>query len=228
DWCIVRLGMPGIIRGVVVDTSFFRGNYPDTCALYGAEIEDPLDLRGMPNATWVPLVPRSPLEGNTRNLFPVSVNQRFTHVRLDIHPDGGVARLRVHGEVAPDWSRVKGPIDLAALEYGAVVESCSDMFFGSPRNMLKRAPSRNMGDGWETRRRRGPGHEWVIVRLAATGTIDQLEIDTSHFKGNAPALCKVEGAHAPGVPGDKIEGWRTLIETPLQPHTRHRFDRRLR
>ena len=221
DWCIVRLGLPGVIRGVVVDTAFFRGNYPDTCALYGTAIDDPLDLRALATATWTELVPRSPLQGDHANQFAVTSSQRFTHVRLDIFPDGGVARLRVHGEVVPDWTRVRGPIDLAALELGAVVETCSDMFFGARSNLIKPGPSRSMADGWETRRKRGAGHEWAIIKLAARGTIDQLELDTSHFKGNAPALCTVEGRSEAG-------DWRALLASPLQPHTRHRFDRELR
>ncbi len=229
DWCIVRLGMPGVIKGIVVDTAWFRGNYPDSCEIHGTQIDDPLDLRALETATWTPLVPRSHLEGNQRNVFAVTAPGRITHVRLVIYPDGGVARLRVHGVVTPDWSRLAGPIDLAALEHGAVVETCSDMFFGSRNNLIKPGPSLSMADGWETRRRRGDGNDWAIVRLAAAGTIDQLELDTSHFKGNAPALAMVEGVHAPGVSADVLEGWRVLLpKTPVQAHTRHRFDRELR
>ncbi|MBX3155439.1 MAG: allantoicase [Deltaproteobacteria bacterium] len=231
DWCIVRLGMPGVIRGVVVDTAFFRGNYPDTCALYGACVDDPLDLAALETAAWVELLPRSPLEGNAQNAFAVANAQRFTHVRLDIYPDGGVARLRVHGDVVPQWGRLRalgGPIDLAALEHGAHVETCSDMFFGSRSNLIKPGPSRSMADGWETRRRRGPGHEWAIVRLASAGTIERLELDTSHFKGNYPARCEVEGVRAPGVPVERLEGWRPLIASPMQPHRRHVWDTELR
>jgi allantoicase len=223
DWCIVRLGMPGVIEGVVVDTAFFRGNYPDSCALYGTTIDEPLDLRALQTATWTELVPRSPLQGNHPNTFAVSAPGRFTHVRLDIYPDGGVARLRVHGEVKPEWSRIAGPVDLAALELGAVVETCSDMFFGSRNNLIKPNASCTMADGWETRRRRGEGNDWAIIKLAATGTVDQLELDTSHFKGNAPALAMVEGRAA----GE--DGWRVLLpKTPMQAHTRHRFDAQLR
>jgi allantoicase len=231
DWCIVRLGLPGIIRGIVVDTAYFRGNYPDTCAIYAAAIDDPLDHRALENVRWTQVVPRSPLQGHHENLFAVTSAERFTHVRLDIFPDGGVARLRVHGEVVADWTRVARAIDLAALEHGAIVESCSDMFFGSRLNLIKPGPSRSMADGWETRRRRGPGHEWAIVRLAAPGTIDQLEIDTSHFRGNPPALCTVHGLHTSErelARRDQTEGWRLLLASPLQPHTRHRFDRDLR
>jgi allantoicase len=231
DWCIVRLGMPGVVRGVVVDTAFFRGNYPDTCALYGAAIDDPLDLRALDAAQWIELVPRSPLEGNHKNLFEVKSEQRVTHLRLVIYPDGGVARLRVHGEVRPDWTRVRGPIDLAALEHGAVVETCSDMFFGSRLNLIKPGSSRSMADGWETRRRRGPGHDWALIKLACAGTVEQLEIDTSHFKGNAPAQCVVRGIHTSERDCEtiaKLDGWRPLLTSPLQPHTRHRFDQELR
>ncbi len=217
DWCIVRLGMPGAIRGVVVDTAFFRGNFPDTCRIEAATIDAPLDLRELDRAEWLELVPRSPLEGNAPNQFPIASEQRFTHVRLSIFPDGGVARLRVHGEVRPRSIDPRGLVDLAALELGGVVEECSDMFFGSRNNLIKPGPSRSMADGWETRRRRGPGHEWAIIMLAARGAIDRLEVDTSHFKGNAPALCKVEGSR------DRSD-WRVLLESPLQPHTRHLFE----
>ncbi len=223
DWCIVRLGMPGVIRGVVVDTAFFRGNFPESCALYATEVDDALDLGALATAAWTELVPRLPLKGDSRNPFPVTSEQRFTHVRLDIFPDGGVARLRVHGDVTPRWAKVRalgGPIDLAALEHGAVVETCSDMFFGSRNNLIKPGPSRSMADGWETRRRRGPGNDWAIIRLATTGTIERLELDTTHFKGNAPGRCTVDG----GAP----DHWRQLLASPLQPHTRHSFDDELR
>lgn len=238
DWCIVRLGMPGAIRGVVVDTAFFRGNFPESCALHAAEIDDALDLPALDTARWTEILPRTPLAGDTRNAFAIPAStgagRRFTHVRLEIFPDGGVARLRIHGEVVPRWSRLGalgGPIDLAALEHGAVVETCSDMFFGSRNNLIKPGPSRSMADGWETRRRRGPGNDWAIVRLAASGTIERLEIDTTHFKGNAPGRCTVEGVHAPAIArgmAGQLEGWRMLLGSPLQPHTRHVFDDELR
>ncbi len=232
DWCVVRLGMPGVIRGVVVDTAFFRGNYPDACELEGTTIEDPLDLAALGTATWTKLLARAPLKGDAKNFFPVTDARRYTHVRLVIYPDGGVARLRVHGDVVPDWSRLRGlggPIDLAALENGAVVETCSDMFFGSRNNLVKPNASLSMADGWETRRRRGPGHDWAIVRLAAAGMVEQLVLDTSHFKGNAPARFGVEGTFAPGVDATEVLDWRPLLApTAAQAHRRHVFDRELR
>jgi allantoicase len=231
DWCVVRLGLPGVIRGVVVDTAFFRGNYPESCALHAASIEDPLDLHALETATWTEILPRAALRGDSKNMFEISDGHRYTHVRLEIFPDGGVARLRVHGDAVPAWARLRalgGPIDLAALEHGAVVETCSDMFFGSRNNLIKPGPSRSMADGWETRRRRGPGNDWAIVRLAAAGTIERVEIDTTHFKGNAPGRCTLEGTHAPGAAAAELTDWRPLLASPLHPHRRHLFDAELR
>jgi allantoicase len=83
-----------------------------------------------------------------------------------------------------------------------------------------------MHDGWETRRRRGPGHDWAIVKLGARGTLHRVEVDTSHFKGNAPGSCSIEGCDAPGGPlAADSAGWREILpRTPLRPHTWHRFD----
>ncbi len=237
DWCVIRLGLPGVIRGVVVDTAFFRGNYPESASLEACSIDDPLDLAAVARAEWTELLPRSALAGDSKNIFAIADGRRYTHVRLNIFPDGGVARLRIHGEVVPDWGRLHrhgGLVDLAALGNGAIVETCSDMFFGSRNNLIKPGPSRSMADGWETRRRRGPGHDWALIRLCGPGTIERLEIDTSHFKGNAPGRCLVEGLDvldaAPRAPGEvaSLEGWRPLLESALQPHTVHVFEPELR
>jgi allantoicase len=224
DWAIVRLGLPGRIRGLVIDTAFFRGNFPESASVEACEISAPLDVAALEHAEWTTILPQSKLAGDCKNKFAISDERRFTHLRLNIFPDGGVARLRVHGEVIPDWRRIHalgGPIDLAAMENGAVVESCSDMFFGSRHNLIKPGRSQTMADGWETKRRRGPGHDWALVRLAEPGMVERVEIDTSHFKGNAPGRCLVEGQLVSGA-------WRELLATPLQPHTRHLFDAELR
>ena len=215
DWCIVRLGLPGVIRGVVIDTRWFRGNFPESASLDA----------GAGDGVWHEILPRARLRGDGDNAFPIVDARRFTHVRLRIFPDGGVARLRVHGEVAPDWPRllaVGGPIDLAALENGGRVLSASDMFFGSRGNLILPGRPVNMADGWETRRRRGPGHDWAIVRLGAAGAVERVEVDTTHFKGNAPDECTLEGAVSADGP------WRPLLAAKLQPHTRHVFDAELR
>jgi allantoicase len=225
DWAIVRLGAPGVVRGVVVDTSWFTGNYPPFASVEACEVEgypSPADLTG---AEWVEVVPRSPLDGDARNPFPVASDRRFTHVRLSIYPDGGVARLRVHGEAIPDPRLVgAGLVDLAAMELGGLVVGCSDMFYGSPNNLLLPGHARTMGEGWETRRRRDDGNDWVLVRLGLPGIVSMVELDTTHFKGNAPGEARLTGIDESRHPVDGDDGWfGVLPRTRLRPDTRHRF-----
>lgn len=228
DLCVVRLGMPGVIRGVVVDTAFFRGNFPEECSLDACAIDAVLDLDSLAAAEWTPLVPRSRLKGDARNGFAVGDARRWTHVRLNIFPDGGVARLRVHGEVVPDARRLaSGLVDLAALENGGRSLLCSDMFFGSRNHLLLPGRPKNMSSGWETRRRRGPGHDWNIVQLGLPGTVRRLEIDTTHFKGNAPGRVQVEACDGPAAI-EKAD-WNLLLpQTRAQPHTRLSYESELR
>jgi len=233
DWCIIRLGLPGIVRGVVVDTSFFRGNYPEHCSIEGAT------LSGLPTEAelvddsirWVPLLPQMLLVGDSQNSFAIEYNEPVTHLRFKIYPDGGVARLRVYGEVVADLAHLKQSgraIYLAAVENGARVLTCSDMFFGHRHNLIMPGRAANMSDGWETKRRRGPGHDWVIIKLTVPGLIQQVEVDTSHVKGNFPESCSLEACNAQGLSGDLTDvsvPWRNvLVRTKLQAHTRHLFD----
>jgi allantoicase len=228
DWCIVRLGLSGIIRGVVVDTSHFLGNYPEHCSLEvctvdgQATIEELLDDRNI----WTEVLPQSPLQGDSRNLFALEHNQRVSHLRLHIYPDGGVARLRIHGDVVPDWELLKsqGQIDLAAVENGGLVLACSDMFFGHRHNLIMPGRAANMSDGWETKRRRGPGYDWAILKLGRPGHVERLEIDTSHFKGNYPDSCSLEAVSIGAADTLETAEWRPLLNrTKLQAHTRHHF-----
>jgi allantoicase len=213
DWAIVRLGVPGIVRGVVVDTAWFVGNYPEHCTVEGVAVTGYPSPEELADADWVELVPKSALKGDTRNLFAVDSTKRFTHVRLNIFPDGGVARLRVHGEVVPDPALFDGvPLDLAAMENGGVITGCSNMFFGGPANLLLPGKARTMGEGWETARRRDDGNEWVEVRLAEEGVVRQVEIDTTHFVGNAPGWFRLSSGDVELIP-----------RTRLQPDTRHLF-----
>jgi allantoicase len=234
DWCVVRLGLAGRIAGVVVDTSFFVGNHPESCSLDGAAIEAGADRGFQAEAIpWREILPRTPLQGDTENRLPVLHAGRVTHVRLNIFPDGGVARLRVYGLVLPDWERLAAPnadIDLAAIENGGRVVAASDMFFGSRHNLILPGPSRGMSDGWETRRRRGPGNDWAIVRLGAAGRIRCVEVDTTHFKGNAPGTCSIETALVTEEADPAAWQWRwkeLLPETRLEPNRLHRFEREL-
>jgi allantoicase len=237
DWCVVRLGLPGLVRGFLVDTTHFVGNFPEACSIDGCAVEGNLDSDALSGGsmTWKELVARSPLSGNCENRFDVESPARVTHVRLNIFPDGGVARLRVHGIVVPDWeaiARAGGEIDLAAIENGGAVVAASDMFFGSRHNLILPGRGRDMSDGWETRRRRGPGHDWAIVRLGAPGSVRRVEVDTVHFKGNAPGACSVDLLSAPGAEEAEVLDsgrlWKPLLpRTRLQPHTLHRFEREL-
>ena len=231
DWCIVRLGLPGIVRGLVVDTSFFTGNYPEACSLDACTahgVPDPHALAA-DDARWTEILPRTPLEGSTANLLPIDSQQRFTHVRLNIYPDGGVARLRVHGIVVPDWARVRAQrteIDLAAAKHGGLVVLASDMHYGDRQNLIMPGAPHGMFDGWETKRRRGAGHDWVIVRLGAPGSIRRVLVDTSYFRGNAPGSCSLEACDAGDhvIPPDDAL-WRDLVaRSPLQPHAMHELD----
>ncbi|MBC7932404.1 MAG: allantoicase [Rubrivivax sp.] len=237
DWCLIRLALPGIVRGVVVDTSFFRGNYPESCSLEAC-------VAG-PNATpeelasdatrWVEILPTSRLNGDSQNPFAIESGERFTHLRFKIYPDGGVARLRVYGEVVPDWQRLRqrgGEVDLAAAENGGLVVSTSDEFFGHRHNLIMPGRGLDMGDGWETKRRRGPGHDWCVIRLGATGTIRRVEVDTLHFKGNFPESCSLEVCRAADFEHDEAAlsslPWReTLPRTKLQAHARHFYEEEL-
>jgi allantoicase len=233
DLAIVRLGVPGLVHGVVVDTSFFRGNYPPEVsveALHAEGYPSPAELAAM---TWRTLVPRADARGDAVNAYPVDDGRQWTHVRLSIYPDGGVARFRVHGTPAPDPRFLTGTIDLAALENGGLVVGCSDAFYSSAGNLILPGRATGMAQGWENARRRGPGHDYVIVALAAPGVLRHVEIDTSCFVGNAPEevrLLAADAREAPSAAGDDPgrpipdSAWREVLPlTRVQPDTRHRF-----
>jgi len=238
DWCVVALGMRGVVRGVDVDTSFFTGNFPSHCsidALDTTRVVGPA-LGGTEGPPWTSLLPKAPLSGNSHNFFRVTagIGEPWTHLRLNIFPDGGVARLRVYGEVAVDWAaraERTAAVDLAAIGNGGLVLGASDMHFGAKDNMIMPGRAKNMGDGWETRRRRGPGHDWAIVKLGATGVLTRVEIDTNHFKGNYPDTASIEGCLAPGAGLADLDAasWQEVLpQTKLQAHHRHFFSRELR
>ncbi|GII53857.1 putative allantoicase [Planotetraspora thailandica] len=226
DWAVVRLGLPGVIKGVVVDTAWFKGNYPpyasvEACAMDGWPSPDEIAA----SAEWVEIVSRSSLKGDAVHLFEVSDPRRFTHVRLNIFPDGGVARLRVHGQVVPDPAFLHGlTVDLAALENGAVVVACSDEFYSSPNNVIAPGLARNQSEGWETARRRDGGNDWLVVALAGRGTVAVAELDTGNLIFNAPSSASIRGIDATEAALDDDQAWFPLLDrTRLQPDTRHRF-----
>lgn len=233
DWCIVRLGVPGVIRAITVDTRHFRGNHPEACSLDVVAARGqatPARLRALGDQ-WVEIVTRSRLRGDAENEFSVTSDTRATHVRLNIYPDGGVARLRVWGEARPDWELLlahQKRVDLVAAQHGGVPLAASDEFFSHPLNLVMPGRPVDMGDGWETRRRRGPGFDWVVLRLGHRGTIEEVVVDTTHFKGNFPESCRLEACDLPtlepGVVPDEGAPWREVLpRTKLRADTPHRF-----
>lgn len=218
DWALVRLGLPGAVRGVVIDTAWFKGNYPPHASVEAASVPghpSPAELAG---AAWTEIVPRTELKGDAEHLVEVTGDDtRYTHVRLNMFPDGGIARLRVHGEVRPDLSAYDGlSLDLAALQNGGLVTACSDEFYSAPVNVIAPGLARHQAEGWETARRRGPGNDWVLIRLAARGLIRLAEIDTTNLIFNAPSHVALTG-----LDGDRET--ELLPRTRLQPDTPHRF-----
>ncbi|MBV9314994.1 MAG: allantoicase [Pseudonocardia sp.] len=215
DSVIVRLAAPAVVRGVVVDTAHFRGNYPPSASV---EATTALGYPSVPEllaAPWYPLVERTGLDGDCANQLPVSSaspDRLVTHVRLRLHPDGGVARFRVHGEVVPDPRRLGGRVDLASVLHGGAVRACSNMFFSSPANVLRPSTPVAMYDGWETARRRDAGNDWLVVRLGVPGVARHVVLDTSHFVGNSPDSARLS---------DQDTGTELMPPTRLQPDTEH-------
>ena len=228
DWVIVRLGVPGVVRSIVVDTAFFTGNFPQACSADGCSVAGyPSSDELAGSCDWREIVPRVLLTGSARHEFKVHSARRFTHVRLNIFPDGGIARLHIHGEVVPDPAMLDGlTTDLAALENGADVVASNDQnYYSPPRNLISPGLSRVMHEGWETRRRRRPGHEWLVIRLAGQGVIDLAEIDTSWFRGNQPDLASLQALDVTaGASISDESAWRDLLpRVRLLPDTPHRF-----
>ena len=226
DWAIVRLGEPGVVRGVVVDTSFFTGNYPPEVSVEAAYLDPVLD--GYPAAdeldalTWTTLVERSAALGDHANAYRVDDDRVWTHVRLTIHPDGGVARFRVHGDPRPD-QRFTGGTDLAARENGGRLVACSDAFYGSAARLIEPGRARHMGEGWENARRRGGGNDWALFRLGLAGVVRHVELDTSYFLGNAPGELRLTGCTSATDDVDAVPWFDLVARRAARPDTRHRF-----
>lgn len=241
DDCVLRLGTPGRLHGLLVDTTHFKGNAPQRVALEVVEAAHTATPAELAAAAWTEVLPWTPVKPDFPNIVKLpAVSGRATHVRLHIDPDGGVSRLRVFGEVLPDerafWRA--GAVDLAAIENGGTIAAASDQFFGPPLNLLLPGRGVNMGDGWETRRRRTPGSDWCAIKLGRRGVLDRLELDTHFFKGNAPQAVLVEALDAESLKPGELEAllraprgsgaagpatdWGVLVgKTPLVQHRRH-------
>ncbi len=225
DYCVVRLGVSGVIRGLDINTSYFTGNYPPQ-----ASIDACVSDEETPQDGWTELVAKMDLDGDTHHLIPVHNDNSWTHLRLNIFPDGGIARLRIFGEVQPDAPEEEGVSDLVALRHGGRALSCSDEHYGSMHNLNLPGRGINMGDGWETARRRGPGNDWVILALGQPGTISRVEVDTAHFKGNYPDRVSIETATFASneEANNDSKSWKTLLpESKLAMDQQHFFEAEL-
>ncbi len=225
DHCVIRLGVPGIVRGLDIDTSHFTGNYPPQASIDVCISEDDI-----PEDGWTELVAKTDLDGDSHHLIPVHNDNSWTHLRLNIFPDGGIARLRVFGEVRANEPDEEGVSDLVALRHGGRALSRSDEHYGSMHNLNLPGRGINMGDGWETARRRGPGNDWVIIALGRPGVIERVEVDTAYFKGNYPDRVSIEVAtFANSEEADNDSGaWQSLLpESKLSMDQQHYFESEL-
>lgn len=191
DWAIIQLGVAGKIRALDIDTTFFTGNYPASAAVEACYAPN----GNLEQAEWHQILPNSILGPSQHHIFDIDTNETYTHVRLNIYPDGGIARFRVYGDVQIQINDSSQTLDLLALENGGRVIAYSDAHFGHPRNLINPGRGINMGDGWETKRRRAPGFDWCILALGQAGSIEKIEIDTAHFKGNYPAEVSVQAIY---------------------------------
>jgi allantoicase len=236
DWCIVKLGAPGVIKGFDIDTNHFLGNHPPFASVEACNVQNKDEsLLNSSETKWVEVLPKSPLNPGSQNFFEAGDNNVFTHVRLNIYPDGGVARLKVFGEVFKKWNDVKKneTVDLASALNGAKTILCNDMFFSHMDNLLMPGRGVNMGDGWETKRNRTPNNrDWVIIRLAHCGIIQKILVDTCHFKGNYPDSCCLEGCNISreeekNIASDKINWKEILPKQKLEADHEHFFEKEI-
>jgi allantoicase len=228
DYCIVRLAFPGCIFGVIVDTTYFTGNFPPFCSLDACSCPEGVDPDE--STQWVEIQPKSALKGNASYRYRIQSEEIFTHVRLNIYPDGGIARLRVYGKVFCSWESrdPDATYDLLALPNGGRAVAWNDAHFGHPVNVLGEGRGLNMGDGWETRRRREPGNDWCIFVLGHRGVIDRVVLDTCHFKGNYPDRFSIQAIDTNYVKAATLvkqcDSWPTIVpETKLSAHAIHEF-----
>ena len=232
DWCVVQLARPGAIAGLELDTSHFTGNFPpaasvDACFVpTGAPVAD---------TVWSPLLGSVSLRGNHRHYFELPAGRVVSHLRVNLYPDGGLARLRAYGR--PTFERAErdseGLVDLAAALNGASVVAANNEHFGPASVLLLPGRGVNMGDGWETRRRREPGNDWCLIALACCGVIERIEVDTAHFRGNFPDRCSIQAAFLDGGTPESLVPqamfWEELLpEQKLEPDRVHVFRAELR
>lgn len=235
DWCIIQLATSGKISGVDIDTNHFLGNHPPHASIEACTIRNFAPASDMEKLEWKEILSKSPLHPGSQNFFEINDKNIYSHLRLNIYPDGGVARLKVYGEVFKEWSKINSneTVDLAAATNGAKSVLCNDMFFSHMDNLIMPGRGINMGDGWETKRNRTPhNRDWVIIRLAHKGTIQKILVDTCHFKGNYPDSCMIEGCTISLLEEEKLNHdkikWTTILpQSKLQADHEHVFEKEI-
>lgn len=231
DWAIIKLGVEGTIKGFDIDTNHFLGNHPPFASVEAIHLTNStIDWSKADELAWEEVLEKSPLEPGSQHLFEVTSEKIYTHVRLHIYPDGGVARFRVYGEAYKNWNAVKDDelIDLALVTNCGKALCCNDMFFSAMDNLIAPTKGKNMGDGWETKRNRTPNNEdWVILRLGHQGLVKKIIVDTHHFKGNYPDSCAIDACYAThdaAVIDGKVT-WHPLVQRQkLEAHQEHIFN----
>lgn len=229
DWAVIQLATPGTIVGFDIDTNFFLGNHPPHASIEAVNIIDASAISDWDKVDWKEILPKSHLDAGSQNFYESNSDEIFSHIRLHIYPDGGVARLRVYGEVFKNWNAVSADeeIDLVAAINGGKAIACNDMFFSAMSNLVMPNRGANMGDGWETKRNRTAGNrDWVILKLARPGIINHIVVDTCHFKGNYPDSCSIEACtcnNDEDVINDKTEWQPLLSQQKLSADNEHEF-----
>jgi allantoicase len=229
DYIIIKLGKPGIIKKVDVDTSHFNGNQPSMVSIEGANS----NLNKLDQLKWVPLLSKQKTKADSHHYFRVNSKKVLTHIKFNIFPDGGVARLRLYGSILKSKKLKNKIINLASLLHGSSVIACNNEHFGKAENILAGGKAVNMGDGWETRRRRDKGFDWLILNSLEGKEINKIEISTHHFKGNFPSYCSLQAAYLPNYRNSKqivnsSTKWKYLLkDAKLSANKTHTFKNNL-
>ena len=230
DWAVIQLATSGKIKGFDIDTNFFLGNHPPHASIEAISLKNVSDVEDWEKLSWKEILPMSHLDAGSQNFYACESTEIFTHIRLHIYPDGGVARLRVYGEVFKAWENIstEQEIDLVAAINGGKALACNDMFFSAMSNLIMPGRGVNMGDGWETKRNRTPNNrDWVILKLAHLGIVNKILVDTCHFKGNYPDTCSIEACRSLND-ADVIENkteWSTMLsQQKLSADLIHEFE----
>lgn len=233
DWAIIKAGVAlAQIAGCEVDTAFFNGNHAPHILVEGANFaleEAPQDWASA-SVNWEPIIEKTECGPSQKHFFVREsglTSQNYTHFRLRMYPDGGIARFRLYGVVLPVPPKDKCEIlDFALVKNGGVAVQVSDQHFGSADNLLLPGRGHDMSDGWETKRSRTPGHvDWVVIKLGALTTIKNIVVDTAHFRGNFPQKINVKGYKGLQPPAFDSQEWSLLVpDSKTGPDAEHEYD----